>query len=297
MNPLQINLTHPNLGNVPWKHTRFPDGQQNVAVEWTGDHYEGAGRGLQVVIRSRMRNFSDLELILCATASLKCLGFEDRDVSLEISYFCGARSDRQFEAGGNNYLRDVICPVLNAQNYAKVSVLDPHSDVLEGCLRNFTRQSNLRLVSMALGMSGGAGDPAPILVSPDAGALKKVEKIAQELGVDRIVVGSKHRELKTGKITRTSVSGLDETSGDGGAGRYVIVDDICDGGRTFVELAKEIRSRLGDREPRARVELIVTHGIFSAGFEPFHGVIDKIYTTNSYQDLENDSLVSVFPVI
>jgi ribose-phosphate pyrophosphokinase len=48
----------------------------------------------------------------------------------------------------------------------------------------------------------------------------------------------------------------------------VIVDDICDGGRTFLEIAKTIRSKkrnisiFGDK-----IYLVVTHGIFSAGFD------------------------------
>ena len=55
----------------------------------------------------------------------------------------------------------------------------------------------------------------------------------------------------------------------------IIVDDICDGGRTFIELGKIIRKDYD------RLILCVTHGIFSKGVEPLD-VFDEIYSTNSW---------------
>jgi phosphoribosylpyrophosphate synthetase len=56
----------------------------------------------------------------------------------------------------------------------------------------------------------------------------------------------------------------------------LIVDDICDGGATFIELAKIIKPM----NPSS-LTLFVTHGIFSKGFEPLYEFIDKIYYTGS----------------
>jgi ribose-phosphate pyrophosphokinase len=63
----------------------------------------------------------------------------------------------------------------------------------------------------------------------------------------------------------------------------VIIDDICDGGRTFVELAKAIK----DGRPTAKVYLVVTHGIFSAGFYELNELFEGIYCTNSYEDIQS----------
>ena len=52
------------------------------------------------------------------------------------------------------------------------------------------------------------------------------------------------------------------------------MDDICDGGRTFIELAKALKVD----GPRS-VWLYVTHGIFSQGF----GVFAGIFTTDSFE--------------
>ena len=59
------------------------------------------------------------------------------------------------------------------------------------------------------------------------------------------------------------------------------MDDICDGGRTFIELAKAIRAS----RPTAEVYLVVTHGIFSNGFAELKKELQKVYSSNSYSDL------------
>ncbi|MNQ12726.1 ribose-phosphate pyrophosphokinase [compost metagenome] len=57
----------------------------------------------------------------------------------------------------------------------------------------------------------------------------------------------------------------------------LVVDDICDGGRTFTELAKVLKQYdLGS------LSLYITHGIFSAGVEVLTNVFDKVYTMNTY---------------
>jgi ribose-phosphate pyrophosphokinase len=56
---------------------------------------------------------------------------------------------------------------------------------------------------------------------------------------------------------------------------YVIADDICDGGRTFIELAKELRG-MGAQI----VHLYVTHGFFTKGRDVFAGIIDNAYAVN-----------------
>jgi len=91
---------------------------------------------------------------------------------------------------------------------------------------------------------------------------------------------TKVRDIKTGKILRTEIPTLDQHADL----KYVIIDDICDGGRTFIELAKAIK---GSR-PSAKVYLVVTHGIFSAGFKELSQYFEGIYTTNSYREVADN---------
>ena len=237
-----------------------------------------------VQIKARLNNFKDLELIICATKSLRNLGV--KEIHLYTPYFLGSRSDRKFEEGSNNYLKDVICPIINSLNFESVTVIDPHSDVLEACLNNFKKIDNLNLINFSLSnlydMSKILLNNEFILVSPDAGANKKIFKIAEQIGYKRdIITCSKYRD-EQGKLTRINVP-LEFSGKD-----LIIIDDICDGGATFINIAKTIRNRVHNSVKQPKIYLIVTNGIFSKGFKELNQYFDDIYCTNSYKDIAND---------
>ena len=270
----RLNLVRPDGDfDIQYKVSRFPDGQQGITIQEVYDPKEPHE------IISRLNNFGDLELILCATAALKAEGV--REIMLTVPYFLGARSDRKFGQGSYHYLKDVICPIINAQGYRSVAVLDPHSDVLEACIDRLVPNSNLAFVKWALEDLGYAKKPLDFtLVAPDAGAYKKVDSIARELKhPTEIVTAHKRRDLQTGQILSTTVEGIDEAQQ-----KFIIIDDICDGGRTFLGIAEAIKSKVADAE----IYLLVTHGIFSAGYSQLMNRFDGIYTTNSYADISEE---------
>lgn len=264
--------------NLKYKISRFPDGQQSIDLEFT--HFND-----EVTINSRLNDFKDLEVILCATAALRNL--KVKTIHLYVPYFLGARSDRKFSEGGINYLKDVICPIINSQDFESVTIVDAHSDVLEACIKNYKKIDNIKLVKFALTDIDNTNSAKEklYLVSPDAGALKKIYNVAEHFGIDQIVIANKHRDIKTGKITHTEVPGLTQ---EPGSKNFVIIDDICDGGRTFLEIAKTIRKEREDSVFNDKIYLVVTHGIFSAGFSELKNWIDGIYCTNSVKDVDNE---------
>lgn len=119
------------------------------------------------------------------------------------------------------------------------------------------------------------------LISPDAGSNKKIFDLAKSINYnDEIIRCDKLRDIPTGKIIETIVYKDDLHGKDG-----IIVDDICDGGRTFIELAKVLRKR-----NCGKLYLIVTHGIFSKGLEELNQYFDGVFCTNSYSDVINENL-------
>ena len=78
----------------------------------------------------------------------------------------------------------------------------------------------------------------------------------------------RYRDTATGNIIRTDISVQDFKGAN-----LMIVDDICDGGRTFIELAKVLRERNA-----GKIELFITHGIFSKGVDVFDGYVDQAET-------------------
>lgn len=268
-----LNLVDQEKSFIKYKISKFPDGQQTIDLV---DVRPALFIDKTVQISSRLNSFKDLEIIICANQALKNLGVSY--VNLYVPYFSGARSDRKFQEGGVNYLKQVICPIINSQNFSSVTVMDPHSDSLECCLNNFKKVNNFELVKNALLDLVRLDSDEVVLVSPDAGAYKKVYDVAKEFNVEKIITATKVRDLVTGNILRTEIPVLDQHNNL----MYLIVDDICDGGRTFLELAKVIK----EGRPTAKVYLIVTHGIFSAGFDQLIQQIDGIFTTNSVKDIE-----------
>jgi ribose-phosphate pyrophosphokinase len=177
-----------------------------------------------------------------------------------------------------NYLKQVICPIINRQNYSKVIVVDSHSDVLEACLNNYEKISNIKLAKWALSNidnKNGAQDRT-MIVSPDAGALKKIYDIAKTFRIKNVVTAGKVRDIVTGNIVKTELPQMNLD----GIEQIVIFDDICDGGRTFIELAKVIRE-----QTEKPIYLVVTHGIFSAGLLELSKHFNGVYSTNSVKDI------------
>ncbi len=281
---MTLNLADPQNSDIKFKISPFPDGQQQVSI--IPDFY---GDKTDITIKSRLTNFSDLELLCCAVASIREMFYGKKGIRIFIPYFLGSRSDRKFEEGGNNYLKSVICPIINNLDAESVTVVDPHSDVLEACLNNFEREENHSLVKWALTKINNKYDAQEktIFISPDAGALKKIYKVAEFVNYKgTIVTCNKSRDIN-GAITKTEVPHFDITKD------AVIIDDICDGGRTFIEIAKIIKQRHEDYDrdlrehnmvPSGKIFLIVTHGIFSKGFNELSRYFDGIYCTNSYSE-------------
>jgi ribose-phosphate pyrophosphokinase len=274
-----LNLVNPKNSDIGYKISRFPDGQQTIDLVTQTDR-----RDYHITIKSRLNNFKDLEIIICATAALKNLGF--RKIELFVPYFMGARSDRKFIKGGVNYLKDVVTPIINSQGYERITVVDPHSDVLEALITNFDKISNQHLVSYSinkiLNLEKLNSTNEIDIISPDAGAVKRVYDVSKNINFKgNIITASKQRNI-SGDIIRTEVPGLDDTPGKR---VFVIIDDICDGGRTFNEISKAIR----EVRPRSifndSIYLIVTHGIFSAGLLELSNHFNKVFTTNSFSDI------------
>jgi ribose-phosphate pyrophosphokinase len=118
-------------------------------------------------------------------------------------------------------------------------------------------------------------------ISPDAGALKKIYDLAKIFKAENVTTASKVRDVLTGNIVRTELP----TMNLDGIEQIVIIDDICDGGRTFIELAKVIK-----QQTNKPIYLIVSHGIFSAGIGELNIYFSGIFCTNSVKDINETNI-------
>jgi len=227
----------------------------------------------KVTVTHRINSFNDLGLLCVAVDALKHMGISE--IEAFIPYFPAARQDRLMISGEPLTVK-VYSDIINSMNLRKVMVFDPHSEVTPALLNNCEVIPNYHFISQIIEQLGENVK----LISPDGGALKKIYKVSEFLGGLEVVECSKNRDVKTGKLSGFKVYEEDLNGAD-----CLIVDDICDGGGTFIGLAEELK-----RKNAGNLYLAVSHGIFSKGTEELQKHFTKIYTTNSFRDIEADKI-------
>jgi ribose-phosphate pyrophosphokinase len=286
---LCLNLINADRSDIPYKYFVFPDGQPHLKLETSKmlQNTEGVRNldknGNGVIILSRIANPSDLFIVLIAKDALEAAGFEH--IELTVSYLMAARMDRQMTEGEPFSLR-VLSAILNQANFKKIRIFDPHSDVSTALLYRSQAIGNEAFVKDCIAdfMQNTEGVSNYYLVSPDAGALKKIHKVAQFVDAPRVAECMKMRDVKTGNL-----SSFKTMESDFEGKTCFIVDDICDGGGTFIGLAAVLK-----QHNAGKIVLVISHGIFSKGLELAN--IDAIYCTNSFKDFDNKENFSCFKI-
>lgn len=277
---LVLNLANKLKGDIDYEIVSFSDSQQVINLK--GIFVDGKNERQPIKVISRM-TWADVQLIIGSVKALREVGY--KEIHLFVPYFLGARSDRKFSDGGYNYLKEVICPIINAQNFASVTVMDPHSHCTEMGLDRFKKVLNSKIVQFALADLAEIGVDLKKLVwlIPDKGACDKAYETIKEIGFEgNVVECSKKRDVKTGKIVETNIPHGVVFEGD----TCVIVDDICDGGWTFTALAEKAKER-----GASKIYLVVTHGIFSQGVMELLQHMDGIYCSNSVKEFDVENLL------
>lgn len=255
---------------ITYKAFTFSGGEPHIKIISVLENVE------EVIITHRIQSFNDVGILLLATDALRNMGV--RKLHLVLPYFPAARQDRLMVTGEALSVK-VYANLINNQNYDSVSIFDPHSEVTPALLNNCKVIDNYEFIeNVTQQLSKNL-----ILISPDGGALKKIYKVAAHLQKYQVVEGSKSRDVKTGQLTGFKVYAEDLQGKD-----CLIVDDICDGGGTFLGLAQELKAKNA-----GNLYLAVSHGIFSRGFEELEKVFTKIFTTDSFKTIEHSSCVQI----
>lgn len=202
----------------------------------------------------------------------------DTEIHLTIPYFPYARQDRVCNTG-EAFSAKVMAGLINGLQCHLVTVFDPHSEVVTQHLHNCHVIEQVSLIKGDLVRF--ITDNRLILISPDKGAQSKAEAVAEFHGFD-VINCSKVRDTQNGHITKS------EVHGDVRGKDLIILDDICDGGRTFIELAKVLKS-----QGAGKLYLYVTHGIFSKGLEVLKEHFEHVFCYHSFlceDDLDTEFL-------
>lgn len=179
------------------------------------------------------------------------VNISNKPLVLKIPYLPYARQDKEVSNNSTFALRTFNI-LFNVMHWDMVYVHDMHSNVFS--------YPNFYNILPSLNIL----EDFDTVVFPDAGASARYN-----INHKNIVIGEKVRDQQTGKIVDYKLRGNPK-------GKTIVVDDLCDGGATFIELAKRFSCVF------EFVALYVTHGIFSKGLQRLLTYYDEIYTTNSY---------------
>ncbi|MCA6422580.1 MAG: ribose-phosphate pyrophosphokinase [Flavobacterium sp.] len=254
---------------IPFESFIFSGGEPHIKINPNFD------KSKEVTVTHRLNSFNDLGILCLAVDALQRLGAKLEN--LIIPYFPSARQDRIMMEGEPLSVK-VYADIINGFRFKKVIVFDAHSEVTPAIVNNCKVITNHRFIQKVI---QAIGDNV-LLISPDGGALKKIYKVAEFLGGLEVVECSKSRDVRTGKLTGFKVY-ADDLRG----ANCLLVDDICDGGGTFIGLAKELK-----KKNAGNLYLAVSHGIFSKGLDELT-CFNRIFTTDSIRGLENACLTQI----
>jgi len=247
---------------TPVRVFNFPGGETGIDIN-IGAQYPDYATQL-VRVSAALQNDAEIMALLQTVNALR-KQFPRAALDLSLPYVPYARQDRACNAGEAHSMV-VMADLINLCGFSRVEVLDAHSDVAPALIKNCTNLPQSIIFRKIVDTFEDY-----FIVAPDAGAYKKAHNLAKALHAKGVICANKVRDVATGKILSVTINENVEGL------NLLVADDICDGGRTFIELAEVLR-----KKNCGTLKLVVTHGLFTKGVGVVADYYDKIYTTNSY---------------
>jgi ribose-phosphate pyrophosphokinase len=186
-------------------------------------------------------------------------------IDVYMPYLPYGRQDRVCSFG-ESFALQVFADILSTVNFNQLVIFDAHS---EESLTTFKRRAT-PIINKTQAECAKYLPRFDALIAPDKGAKDKVITHYQ-VSAFQTPVFTILKERKDGKVTYVDFP-YDKIKGD-----VCVVDDLCDGGATFLALAE----MLDRTQPNiGKLNLYVTHGIFSKGVVDLYKYYDTIYVHN-----------------
>ena len=260
---------------------KFPTGEVQITLSPKFLNKNYVFEAIPITITGSILSSDNLMELLQLNNALNSAGISSNLINLVMPYCAYSRQDRICNEGESFSLK-VFAQLINSCNFVSVTTWDNHSDVSTALINNC---KNIHVKDLIEPVSNNEYD---YLVSPDAGANKKVFALSQAMKIP-MIRADKIRDTSTGAIIDTQIYATKEQIE---GKRLLIVDDICAGGRTFKELAQKIKSIAN-----CDIDLYVTHGFFNNSIEVINSIvasgISYIHTYNNPYKLKHQRLENV----
>jgi ribose-phosphate pyrophosphokinase len=272
----------------------FPAGEAHIKRE---DRRELEPTEIAVITPSAASMHDDLFALAAWSDYIYRQGGLSVKQVLVLPYAPAARADRGAPFGAHFYGKFIAGLVLD-----QIVIFDPHSEVIVETLdwRNFNEWSDaddeqrVTVVDAHELLSGPHAAPIfrdkeiTAIIAPDAGARKRAAQVAKAWNLP-LYHATKTRDEATGKLSDFAFPFVLPNDQ-----RYLVVDDICDQGGTFMGLAKATGL------PKENLDLYVSHGVFSGRAAQLENAYENVYATNSYESTNmalNRHTIPVLPLL
>jgi ribose-phosphate pyrophosphokinase len=264
-----LHLTKKNLSDINYDIIHFPDGEIQLDIKDSLVNFKQ-----KIMIVTRVCNGDDLFLLLQAQDILErhCIAYE-----VTITYLMTQRSDRLFSLG-RPFSLGIVANLLKGDG---VYVLEPHNyEAIQRLTSQYIWSLNYedRLESYYVKTL----HKDTMIMFPDAGAQERYEPYNPDY--NWYVVGEKVHDVATGKIIDYQIKqmGGGKPTIPDSVKQIIIVDDLCDGGRTFLTAWQKLK----ELAPNAKICLDVVHAVQEEGLRAVCSAFDEVTVTNSYDDWE-----------
>jgi ribose-phosphate pyrophosphokinase len=236
------------LNGTPIPVTLFPDRTSQV---WKipEDTFETSNR-----IEWRFDHESELMHLAQLQALIQSRGLSAR---LYFPYLPYARQDKVID-NEQTFALTPFLRLIGSLGFTEVVAFDPHNAAaVVAQLPNFVALPATPAIQVAIDTLR-----PDLICYPDQGARDRYSRLIDFPSV----YATKVREQRSGRIESVTLSGACDGK------NVLMVDDICDGGMTFIKLAEALHGAHA-------IHLYVSHGLFSKGLEVLRRAgIQRIFT-------------------
>lgn len=256
---------------IGYKVIRFPDGEVHLQLD-------EIDRKKDVKVVMRICNAEDLFLLMQLSDIL-----HRQEVvvdELHIPYLMSMRCDRVFSFDRPFSLK-LVSDIVKGVGARCTYIYEPHSMRCVDFTNCAEKSISLSLLLEYLGSS--------TICFPDKGAKDRYDEY--RLKIDTLLC-EKVRNVDTGVLEGFKVVNPEVFKG----GEITLVDDLCDGGGTFIGLTTHLR-----KLKPTKLRLVVTHAVQQKGIENVAKYFDEVVITNTYADWDtvdlpdNVKVVNVLP--
>ena len=238
---------------VGYKVIRFPDGEVHLQLD-------ELDRKEPIKVVMRICNAEDLFLFMQLSDILHRQEIVVNE--LHIPYLMSMRCDRVFSFDRPFSLK-IVSEIIKGMGAMQVYLYEPHS--IKSCRMIY---AHAKEISRELAFQYARTSS---ICYPDKGAQERYDLFKS----DGVLLCEKVRDVATGQLMSFRVTNPEDFK----SGEITVIDDLCDGGGTFVGLAPKLR----ELNP-TKLRLVVTHAVQLNGIKRVAEMYDEVVITNTYED-------------